>query len=80
MSIKKLTKEAKKASKAPACAHAPYSTFPVGAAVLSKSGKFFTGCNVENVALTISCQSQEFSLSDLLPLPKQGILEPSRNV
>lgn len=29
-------------------AHAPYSKFAVGAALLTKSGKLFTGCNVEN--------------------------------
>ncbi|MBV1868214.1 MAG: cytidine deaminase [Marinosulfonomonas sp.] len=31
-------------------AHAPYSNFKVGAAIRSKSGAIFTGCNVENVA------------------------------
>jgi cytidine deaminase len=30
--------------------YSPYSHFPVGAAILSKSGKIFTGCNVENAA------------------------------
>lgn len=29
-------------------AYAPYSRFPVGAAILSASGKIYTGCNVEN--------------------------------
>ena len=29
-------------------AYAPYSRFPVGAAVLCSSGKIYTGCNVEN--------------------------------
>lgn len=28
-------------------AYVPYSQFPVGAALLSKSGKVYTGCNVE---------------------------------
>ncbi|MGC4067213.1 MAG: cytidine deaminase [Polyangiaceae bacterium] len=29
-------------------AHAPYSKFYVGAALLSNSGRIYTGCNVEN--------------------------------
>ena len=31
-------------------AHAPYSHFPVGAALRTPSGQVFTGCNVENSA------------------------------
>jgi len=31
-------------------AYAPYSNYPVGAALRTRSGRIFTGCNVENAA------------------------------
>jgi len=42
-----LLKEALQAKKA---AHAPYSRFKVGAALLCNDGSVFTGCNVENAS------------------------------
>lgn len=39
-----------KAKKAKENAYVPYSNFKVGAAVLTESGKVFTGCNIENVS------------------------------
>ncbi len=35
-------------------AYAPYSKFAVGAALLTKSGEIFSGCNVENVSLGLT--------------------------
>lgn len=38
------------ARKAAGYAYAPYSEFPVGAAILTPEGKIHTGCNVENAS------------------------------
>lgn len=38
----------KKASSMLEFSYAPYSIFHVGAALLTKNGKIFTGCNIEN--------------------------------
>lgn len=35
-----------------AFSHAPYSDFRVGAALVGKSGKIYTGCNIENAAFS----------------------------
>jgi cytidine deaminase len=34
-------------------AYVPYSKFPVGAALLSESGKVYLGCNIENAAFPL---------------------------
>jgi cytidine deaminase len=48
---KRLEHAARKAMKN---AHAPYSKFRVGAAILLSNGKFFSGCNVENASYGMS--------------------------
>lgn len=44
-----LLEEAKKARLK---AYTPYSNFKVGAALLTKSGKVYLGCNIENATYT----------------------------
>lgn len=40
------------AIKAREMSYSPYSNFMVGSALLSKSGKIYSGCNIENVAFS----------------------------
>ena len=47
MTDKKLIEIAKKAAEN---AYVPYSHYTVGAALLTKDGKVYTGCNIENAA------------------------------
>jgi len=42
------------AIKAKERAHAPYSDFRVGAALLSKDGRIFTGCNIESSSYSLT--------------------------
>lgn len=43
-----------KASEAQSKAYAPYSRFPVGAAILAEDGRVFMGCNVENASFGLT--------------------------
>lgn len=40
----------KKAKEAAKCSYSPYSGFTVGAALLTKSGKLYLGCNIESAS------------------------------
>jgi cytidine deaminase len=56
---KNLILEAKKAIKS---AYAPYSNFEVGAALLSRDGKVFTGANLENSSFGITVCAERVAL------------------
>ena len=43
-------------------AHAPYSSFSVGAALLSSDGRVFTGCNVENSTYGLSMCAERVAI------------------
>jgi cytidine deaminase len=50
-SLHQLLREAESARNA---AYAPYSNFKVGAAVRTRSGKIYSGCNIENASYGLS--------------------------
>lgn len=47
-------------------AHAPYSDFLVGAAVLSEAGEMFIGCNVENASYGLSICAERSALTAMV--------------
>ena len=47
-------------------AYVPYSHFAVGAAVLTRSGKIFKGCNVENISLRLTLCAEEVAVGGAL--------------
>ena len=51
LALLELLEEAKKAA---LNAYSPYSGYKVGAALLGKSGKVYTGCNVENASYSLT--------------------------
>jgi cytidine deaminase len=51
LSIDQLILEAKQARE---LAYVPYSKFKVGAAILTKDGKIYRGCNIENAAYSMT--------------------------
>lgn len=59
ISIKKLINLAYKAKK---YAYAPYSKFKVGAALLTKKGNIYTGCNIENSSYGLTICAERVAL------------------
>ncbi len=56
-------------------AYAPYSGFPVGAAVRGESGTWYTGCNVENAAYPQGCCAETSAIAALVLAGERRIVE-----
>ncbi|HHV35279.1 MAG TPA: cytidine deaminase [Syntrophomonadaceae bacterium] len=59
VSDRELLERARKASR---LAYSPYSGFSVGAAILSREGAVFTGCNVENASFGMTICAERVAL------------------
>ena len=54
-------------------AYAPYSEFKVGAALLCRDGRIFTGCNIENSAYGPSNCAERTAIFKALPLSAENM-------
>jgi cytidine deaminase len=54
-------------------AHAPYSQFPVGAALRTPSGQVFTGCNVENAAYPLGTCAEAGAIAAMAAAGERAI-------
>ena len=70
MSDDELIERAKKARLA---AHAPYSHFEVGAALLTTDGRVYTGCNIENSAYGLSMCAERVAIFKAVSEGAEGI-------
>jgi cytidine deaminase len=53
-------------------AHAPFSGFRVGAALRAQSGRVFTGCNVENATLGLTCCAERVAIFKAISEGERG--------
>jgi cytidine deaminase len=67
--LKRLADEARAVR---ANAHAPYSRYRVGAAVLAQGGRIFTGCNVENATYGATLCAERSAIAAMVAAGAKG--------
>lgn len=55
-------------------AYVPYSSYPVGAAVLFKSGNIFSGCNVENASYGLTICAERNAVFQAVAQGERGLM------
>lgn len=63
------------ATKARMNAYAPYSVYPVGAAILGQNGLIYSGCNVENASYGLTVCAERVAVWKMVADGCQEILE-----
>ena len=56
-------------------AYAPYSKFPVGAAIRTPEGEIFSGCNVENAAYPQGACAEASAIAEMAKAGRRRIAE-----
>ncbi len=63
-----------KAKEARKDAYAPYSDFKVGAAVLTRDGEIYTGCNIENSSYGLSICAERVAIFNAVSAGKSDLV------
>ena len=63
------------AKKAMALCHAPYSKFPVGAAIRAEDGKIYAGANIENLSFPQGWCAEPTAISHMIMAGNKKIIE-----
>ncbi|MEI3610755.1 cytidine deaminase [Pseudogracilibacillus sp. SO30301A] len=56
-------------------AYVPYSTFKVGAALVTKSGSIYSGCNIENASYPLTCCAERTAIFKAVSEGEKDLVE-----
>lgn len=70
--VAEMLKQAKQAAKN---AYSPYSKFSVGACIRATDGKFYTGCNIENLSYSLTLCAETSAIASMVSSGSKQIAE-----